>query len=124
MAFKPLGGSSRRYVDTVTGETISRRQFDKLNKPVSVSPDSFGKPVRHMGRYNKLVSDFIVQHKKDTGVLLTRRQARGSNELKDIVKALKSKDNSKDGRKAIALFLLGRRNPDADYPVGGSPPVV
>lgn len=123
--WKSLGGSSRRYVDTATGQTISRRQFDNLSRPAPIQgTKALAAPVRHMSRYNKIVSDFIVQHNKETGVLMTRRQARQSQDLKNIVKALKSKDNSKDGVKAIALFLLGRRNPDADYPVGGSPPTT
>jgi hypothetical protein len=28
--FRPLGGSSRRYLHITTGETLSRRQFDQL----------------------------------------------------------------------------------------------
>lgn len=30
MAFKPLGGKSRQFINTETGEIISRRQYDKL----------------------------------------------------------------------------------------------
>jgi hypothetical protein len=28
--YRPLGGTSRRYLNTITGETLSRRQFDQL----------------------------------------------------------------------------------------------
>lgn len=32
--FKYLGGKTRRYLNTITGEEISRRQYDKLVNPV------------------------------------------------------------------------------------------
>lgn len=35
MAYKSLGGKTRRYVNTETGETISRRQFQNLQTGVS-----------------------------------------------------------------------------------------
>jgi len=35
MAFVPLGGKSRRYLNTETGETISRRQYFKLMSGLS-----------------------------------------------------------------------------------------
>lgn len=33
--FKPLGGKSRRYLDTKTGETISRRAYQKITQGLS-----------------------------------------------------------------------------------------
>lgn len=40
MAFKPLGGKTRRYLNTETGETISRRQFFKLQSGISFEEKS------------------------------------------------------------------------------------
>lgn len=35
MAWVPKGGTSRRFLNTETGQTVSRRQYDKLHNPAS-----------------------------------------------------------------------------------------
>lgn len=36
--YVPLGGTSRRYLNRVTGETISRRKYEKLFPPTALPP--------------------------------------------------------------------------------------
>ncbi len=115
--YKRLPGSARQYVNISTGEVFSRRQYDKIAASVKAAPVRKGSMVR----YNRMVSDFQAYMKREHGIEMTRREVRQSADMKSIVKDLRSKDTSPDGKKAKALVRLGRRRPEADYPVGDTP---
>lgn len=58
VAYKPLGGASRRYQDTETGETISRRQYEKRIRQQLVEDVE----ARLQDRYRAIISDFGVEY--------------------------------------------------------------
>ena len=135
MAYEKLSGSARRYVDTSTGETISRREhlkrtqntsFEKIRE-ANIAKDirSGFTPTNRQSRYNKVVSDYKKSEAERLGIKPKDVKVRGNNEssnqLKQIVKDLKSKDVSAEGKKAKALVTLGRRKEEWSYAVGESP---
>lgn len=123
---------------------VPRRQFEKLLGTPLV--DSAGRKAAVPNKnavYNQMVTAY-VESKKRQGITVTRRDARQSDELKRVTKALARKqpqkagftinddlivqmlrdgkyDDSPEGLKAQALVLIGRRNKDWDMPVGESP---
>lgn len=118
--YTPIPGTARRY-QTPSGETISRREYIKRTE--GITPEQ-KRELRiesgvksHMGRYNGLVRDYKRMNpgKKVRG--------KDSGEFKQLLKDLKSKDNSPGGRKARALEKLGRRSEEWRdyYTVGDSP---
>lgn len=122
MTLQPIkGDTARRYIDTATGETFSRRAAMKIIE--GVTPEAkrearIAEGIRsHMGRHNALVRDF---KKNNPG---EKVRGKGAEKFKGIIKALKSKDNSKKGAKARALEALGRRSKEWEdyYAVGDSP---
>jgi len=114
------GDKARRYIDTSTGQVISRRQAIKILEGVTpeqkrAAREASGIPS-HMGRYKSIVRDY---KSKNPG---KKVRGKGSDEFKKIMKALKSKDNRPKGRKAKALQKLGRRRPEwTEVWVGDSP---
>lgn len=46
--FVPLGGTSRRYLNRVTGETISRRKYEKLFKSVKFRNGWYSFPAKYI----------------------------------------------------------------------------
>ena len=122
MALRPIkGDSARRYVDTATGEIFSRRAAMKVIE--GVTPEEKRKAriaegiKSHMGRYNAIVRDFKRMNPGE--------KVRGKNagKFKEVIKGLKSKDNSKTGPKARALEAIGRRSREwRDYYVVGDSP--
>jgi len=122
MTLQPIkGDTARRYVDTATGETFSRRAAMKMIEGVTPEEKRQARIAEgiksHMGRYNAIVRDF---KRKNPG-----EKVRGKNagKFKDVIKGLKSKDNSKTGPKARALESIGRRSKEWSdyYAVGDSP---
>lgn len=137
------GDTARRYRNDRTGEVISRRQYDERfgraagttyerlakqhaaqqRRVQKLGPTGLpaGRPqVKYTGpmnRYNELVSAYI-DHKRAQGITLTRRQARQSDELKRIVRDLKTRSDAPGSRKTKALELLGRRDPSWRFRVG------
>ncbi len=54
--FIPLGGTSRRYIDTQTGEELSKRQFTKLRE------EEGGKLSHSTAHYANAVKGFAKKH--------------------------------------------------------------
>lgn len=50
MAFKALGGSTRRYLNTLTGETISRRQYQNLMQGISFEKKAAENKAADLGK--------------------------------------------------------------------------
>lgn len=135
MAYEKLGGSSRRYRDTTTGETISRREHLKRTQNTSfekIREANIEKarlldyaPKNRQGRYNSLVADYKKNEAERLGLKPKDIKVRGNNEsanyFKELIKDLKSKDTNPDGRIANALVVLGRRKLEWAYAVGESP---
>lgn len=122
MSLQPIkGDAARRYVDTATGEIFSRRAAMKMIEGVTPEEKRQARIAEglksHMGRYNAIVRDFKRQNPGE--------KVRGKNagKFKEVIKGLKSKDNSKMGPKARALELIGRRSKEWRdyYAVGDSP---
>ncbi len=122
MTLQPIkGDTARRYVDTATGETFSRRAAMKILE--GVTPEAkrearIAEGVKsHMGRYNAIVRDY---KRKNPG---EKVRGKGAEKFKEVIKGLKSKDNSKTGPKAKALERIGRRSKEWEdyYAVGDSP---
>ncbi len=107
-----LGGKSRRYKNVKTGKTISRRQYEKLNPPQSLTKKLGAKKAKQRisknreanARYMRLVDDY-VRNKKREGLTVTKRGVRNAPQFKHIVRDLKGKNAD---RKAEALFEVGR----------------
>lgn len=122
MTIKPIkGDAARRYIDTVTGETMSRRAAMKALE--GISPEAkreariaAGIPS-HMGRFNAIVRDF---KRKNPG---EKVRGKAAGKFKGVIEGLKSRDNTAKGPKARALEALGRRVKEWQdyYAVGDSP---
>ena len=74
------GDKKRRYVNIVTGETISRRQYDNIRGIKRV-------PQVKMQRYLNIRNSYILK-KAHEGKKVTRREAMNSKELKKVIKDL------------------------------------
>jgi hypothetical protein len=128
--YVPLRNKARQYRDTVTGAIISRNQRDKAVLPSReggrVSKERLAKSMRergiksHRARYDVLVSERQAVLRK-AGVKASKREVSQSKEMKDILRALRSKDRSLRGPKHRALVQLGLRDPNSAYPPGESP---
>lgn len=128
--YVPLKNKARQYRDTVTGAIISRNQRDKAVLPSrgggAVSKEKLAKSLRergiksHRARYDTLVAERQAFLKR-AGVKVSKRDVAQSKEMKEIVRALKSKDKSLRGPKHRALVQLGLRDPHSAYPPGESP---
>lgn len=122
MTLQPIkGDTARRYVDTTTGETFSRRAAMKILEGVTPEAKREARIAEglksHMGRYNAIVRDY---KRKNPG---EKVRGKGAEKFKEVIKGLKSKDNSKTGPKAKALERIGRRSKEWEdyYAVGDSP---
>lgn len=123
-----IGGSARQYrVTNADGSQVlmSRRSYMKVFEHTSPERIRAAKveagTAQPMTRYNAIVRDYIRTHEALTGQRLSKRAARTSPELKGIIKDLHSKSNAPTGKKAGALIMLGRRNPEWQNIVGESP---
>lgn len=91
--FRRLSGASRRYLDTTTGLTVSRRQRDVLQ---SLEPGGIARITdltklaerrRQMKRYQSLVDDY--QDKLESqGKQLNKQAIRTDKEFKNLVRDL------------------------------------
>lgn len=116
--FKRLPGSARRYVDLESGKEYSRRQVDALRGRVTRKN---ARAVKHKIKlYYGLLDDYIAK-KKQKGVKLTKKKAMQSEEMKQIVKDLKSKDMIRK-RKALEKTIRRDGVPEL-IPVGETPNV-
>lgn len=128
-AWERLPGTSRRYRNIVTGETISRREY--MKRVEGIIPEAKAEARRAEGkrnpldRYSRLANDYRKQKAKELNISPKDVKIRGDNptarELKELKKALRSKDNSANSKKARALVRLGRREADWPWDVGESP---
>lgn len=113
-------GPARRYL-APSGEEISRYEYIKRTEgitPEAKRAERIEAGVKsHQGRYNAIVKDYKRTQGKDVKV-----RGPKAEKFKQIIKDLKSRDNSPHGKKAKALERLGRRGKDwEDYDVGESP---
>jgi hypothetical protein len=128
--FTPLGGTSRKYIDALYNETISRREyyvrsgrpsFEQI-KAVNVAKSEYVNP---MAKYNILTTLFKESLATKEGYKYAEIKVRGDNYtanlLKSTIKNLRSKDNSATGNKANALITLGLREPEWTFAVGETP---
>ncbi len=120
--FQRLPGKARRFVDLESGKEYSRREHDAL---VGRQTRKNASAIRHKQRlYYSLLDSYIDKKNeklKKGEKPLTRGKARQSDEMKKIVKDLKSKDPF---RKLSALKRTTRRDgvPDT-IPIGETPAV-
>lgn len=128
--FKALGGTSRKYIDLLTNETISRREYYKRdNRPsfedIKTQREKSPYYKNPMLRYNTVVEMFKDSLVRNQGYKPSEIKVRGdnvtSNLLKQTIKGLKSKDNTNTGIKAQALTILGLREPEWTFAVGETP---
>ena len=118
--YTPIKGDSARRYLTPTGETISRRAYMQIAEgvtPEAKRAERVAAGIKsHMGRYQAIVADY----KRTNPGKKTR--GKDSGDFRQIIKGLKSPDNSPTGVKAKSLERLGRRGKDwEDYSVGESP---
>lgn len=128
--YVPLRNKARQYRDTVTGAVISRNQRDRAVLPSReggrVSKERLAKRMRergiksHRARYDLLVGERQEVLRK-AGVKASKREISQSREMKEILRALRSKDRSMRGPKHRALVQLGLRDPNSPYIPGESP---
>ena len=71
-------------------------------------------------QFNADLRDYLAT-KKAEGLELTERQARQSDEWKQINRWLRAKSNKPTGVKSKALILLGRRAAEWDWNIGETP---
>jgi hypothetical protein len=130
MAWVRLPGADRRYHNSDTGETLSRRQYDKMREfegeRSKFDKTRLAKQVVAQKKYNNRLKSY-VQAERSKGREITKSQARTSAELKainkDFKKLHKVVGTDKNGRPILFrdtpegrthlrddLVKLGRRN--------------
>jgi hypothetical protein len=144
--YVPLRNAARQYVDTGTGEVISRRQYQK-SQHGGTTPEK----VAHQTAMRLHAEQIEVEVDRNTGRVYRRsssgarialdplRRYRGiiadykethpgarvrgpmAQEWRELLGDLASKDNDPNGRKARALVAIGRRDAGAPYDVGDTP---
>jgi hypothetical protein len=79
--YRPLGGSSRLYLHTITGETLSRRQFDQLFRLPAQGYRSFEEKAaaRHAPRSSTLDRFYAVVRRLAGGERSLTRAARAEH---------------------------------------------
>ena len=128
--FQALGGTSRRYLDLFTGEEISRREYYVRSgrpsfeaiKEIRMGQAGYRNP---MAQYNAITRDYRETVARRMNIKATDVRVRGVSEtaqkFRQIMAALKSKDDSPTGIKANALIELGRREAEWTFAVSESP---
>jgi hypothetical protein len=116
MPYKALGGSSRRYVNTETGETIARRQYENERaRDEGFSSWSEYQGLRRDQTYMRWLSLYAVKQ----GV--SEREARriGSGFNAGYTRA-QNDGWSRDAKGSFADFLvdIGEREDDWEWDVG------
>lgn len=124
------GGKSRRYVDMLTGEEISKREYDKRRR--GVTNEQYRASRRAAGVRNPLARSktwergFQAAHLQRTGVKLTVRQVQQHTAYRDALDVIKHADPKRKhgprSRLAKALVTLGLREASWDHFVGESNP--
>lgn len=133
--FRPLkkgeGGYSptrRLYISPSTGEVITKYRFQKEAVRVEVQPkrkhiiSTASKQANYRDKLKRYV-DVVNEKEKSVGGtnFITLNDARKDALFKMYYKDLKTKDNSKNGKKARALVAFGLRDEEAEYDVGDTP---
>jgi hypothetical protein len=144
--YRPIPHDPLRRVVTPSGETISRRQYQKLQHG-GVTPEQAAKQAkaekprtaqeerREKFGYTSKTDyadklDAFTKHWNAThpGDQITRREAMGRNEFKYAYgihsrqRDRKRPDRSPTGEWAQALVDMGLREPEWDWAVGETPP--
>ena len=144
--YAPLHDRARRYVDTTTGEIISRRQYQRVQHegktpeqvaretamrlhaeqvPVEVDRNT-GRVYRRSASGARISLDPLRRYRSIVADYKSKNpgaRVRGpmAQEWRELLADLRDKDNSPTGRKARALVRLGRRDAGAPYDVGETP---
>jgi hypothetical protein len=116
--------TKRRYISPSQGDIITKYEYQKLATRTTIpKKHPISKNAKLANYYDKLKRYVTHQNTLYAGVgqPITLNQARQSTHFKELYKALKSKDNSKNGPKAKALIAFGLRDANADYDVGETP---
>jgi hypothetical protein len=128
--YEAIKGSARQYRDTKTGAIISRNQRDKAVLPSraggQISKEKLAKTLRAKGVVSHIARPQTLWKErqellKKAGVKVSLKEVRESKEMKDILRGLRSKDNSARGAKARALVQLGLRDESWTWAVGETP---
>jgi hypothetical protein len=79
--YRPLGGTSRRYLNSITGETLSRRQFDQLFRLPAQGYRSFEEKAaaRHTPHASTLDRFYAVVRRLASGERSLTRAARAEH---------------------------------------------
>lgn len=115
--YEPLGGSSRRYLDTETGEEISRRQFEN-QRFQDMGYESWSE-------YQGFAEDqtymrWLYEYSAETGIPIGEaREADSAFNLSYI--GVDFDDLSPDGSFADFLVMIGEREDDWEWDVGDTP---
>lgn len=107
--FRRLPGTARKYQNTKTGQVYTRRQYEKLvtqaGARVSKTAVKRTADERAMRRYKSIAADLWAE-KRLADPSIKFGTVRNSDELKKIVRDLKSKNKD---RQRKALEAIGRR---------------
>ncbi len=144
--YRPIKGDVRRRMITPSGETISRRQYQKIlhggttpeqaakqakaEKPRTAQEErrekfGFTSKTDYADKLDAFTKHWNATHPGDQ---ITRREAMGRNEFKYAYgihsrqRDRKRPDRSPTGEWAQALVDMGLREPEWDWAVGETPP--
>ena len=81
MAWVRLPGSDRKYLNEETGQTLSRRQYDKVKHDLGIYKPITGTRKQQQQQYNNRLDDYI-KSKETEGYKINRRQAQASTDFK------------------------------------------
>lgn len=137
--FVKVSSTPPRYLDTESGEEISRRQYEKRRGGYTTRTGEtrrYGtlkrasEPRKTRYHYEQAVTRYIdyMQRRGFTGPALKRGAVKRSETMKRIVRDLKlsripidDRTPEQEQRLRQALVDLGLRDKEADYNVGESP---
>lgn len=106
---KKLPGSARSYLDPKTGKTYSRRQYEKNRN--DRQPRKNKQIIDRKYRQYQQLLDSYIGKQLQKGKKLTKKQARESDEMKQLIKDLHSKDPQRKKR-ALEKTLRGDKVQD------------
>lgn len=131
--YTPLGGTARRYLDTLTGRTVSRHEAE-----IKPRQQQLGWDNAHQRAYFRSTVEYkrMERYAKDVGMsketfekLYARalQEGRSIYNMDRISKGLAPDkrlrfDKSLDGLFAQLLIKLGVRDPAEHFPPGETPP--
>lgn len=109
----------RQYVNTLTGEVVSRRAAETAQRQYGIRPAQ--KVSGGMNLYRALITSRQQEEVRQGKPERSRREIMNDPATKQAIAGLKTKNRSAQKPKAKALVYFGRRDPNADYDVGDTP---